>query len=243
MPVLDVERGAPRSVLRYQPNLATNQASAPPVSRRSRVRVDMSAPTMKTIPDDLDTEEGLSPSLPRRSVSSVPRRRSLFASSVRSPRRLPPLLYLGSGLITFVLLWVGVGQALVWGNNVVNGWRYGYPRTFQVDAVVGHQDSPNQPSHFLTINLHGQIQIIEWPGGDASRARVYLIEQLVGPGSDLEPVTLRFLDLTEDHLPDMVITVQNTQIVFINDQGSFRQLRPEEQQPIMQRLRQMEQAP
>lgn len=140
--------------------------------------------------------------------------------------------------MAFVLLLVGVTQAFIWGNNVLNGLCYGYPRSFQVDAVVGHNDSPSAPSHFLAINLHGQVEVVEWPGGNASHARVYLGPQLFGPGSDLEPVTLRFVNLTGNHLPDMVIAVQDSQIVLINDQGSFRPMKPEEQGPILQRLHQ-----
>lgn len=109
------------------------------------------------------------------------------------------------------------GTAFIWGNNVLNGLRYGYPRTFQMDAVVGHQDSASAPSHFLAINLRGQIEVVEWPGGNP-----YVGPQFFGAGSDLEPVTLRFVDLTGTHLSDMVIEVQGSQIVLSNDQGGFR---------------------
>ena len=50
------------------------------------------------------------------------------------------------------------------------------------------------------------------------------------------PVTLRFVDLNGDHLPDMVIEVQGSQVVFLNDQGSFRLMKPSEQNQIIQRL-------
>ena len=242
MPVLETERVAPRSALRYQPHQVTDQARqtqpAPQVSRRSRVRADASAPAVRAIPDDLEEERGASPP-GRKSITAVPRRRSRSSPPVRARRRVSLPLLLGGGLIAFVLVWVGVNQALLWGNTILNDLRFGYPRTFQVDAVIGHQDSANAPSHFLAINLHGQIEVVEWPGGDASRARVYVLQQLVGPGSDLEPVTLQFLDLTGDHLPDMVITVQHTQVALINDHSTFREVRPEEQKPIMQRLREL----
>lgn len=244
MSVLDPERVAPRSALRYQPSRVNDQAQpGPRVARRSRVRVDTFASAAKAMPDHLDQEEREDQPSRRRPGPAAPQRRSPSKPPARKRRRVPLLLSVAGVLIALVLLWEGVSQALVWGNNVFNGLRYGYPRTFQVDAVVGHQDSKNQPSHFLAINLRGQIEIIEWPGGDASHARVYVVSQLVGPGSDLEPVTLRFLDLTGDHLPEMVITFQGMQTVLINDQGSFRQLRPEEQEPIMQRLRQLEHVP
>ncbi len=34
-----------------------------------------------------------------------------------------------------------------------------YPRTFQVDAVVGHNDSATNPSHFIAMNLNGRIEM------------------------------------------------------------------------------------
>ena len=68
------------------------------------------------------------------------------------------------------------------------------PRTFQVDAVVGQGDSLVHPSHFIALNLHGQIEVIEFPGGDATHARIYLGPHLYGSNASLVPVTLQFVD-------------------------------------------------
>lgn len=238
MPVLDPERVSTRSALRYRPLPVTDQAQpGPAITRRSRVRVDSSAPATNAIPDDLEVEEEETPPR-RRSAIPVPIRK---AAPPARARRRHLMFFVGIGLMVFVLLWVGITQVFIWGNNVVNGLRYGYPRTFQVDAVVGHQDSASVPSHFLAINLRGQIEVVEWPGGNAAHARVYLGPQLFGLSSDLEPVRLRFVDLSGDHLPDMVISVENSQIVLVNAQGIFRPVESDEQGPIRQRLRQMEQ--
>ncbi|HXR66947.1 MAG TPA: hypothetical protein VN729_13525 [Ktedonobacteraceae bacterium] len=91
----------------------------------------------------------------------------------------------------------------------------------------------------MALNYHGQIEVIEFPGGDPTHARVFLGPQLFGSNSDLAPATLRFIDLNGDGKPDMVIEVQGSQIVFLNDQGSFRPLKPNEQNQIMQHLRQL----
>lgn len=240
MPVLDPERVTPRSAMRYRPLPRTDQAQSGPVTaRRSRVRADSSAPAARTIADGLDVEEKETPPPRRRSPSPTPSRKTAPVPPACARRHLHPMFFVGVGLMAFVLLWVGATQAFIWGNNVLNGLHYGYPRTFQMDAVVDHQDSASTPSHFLAINLRDQVEVVEWPGGSASHARVYLGPQLFGPGSDLEPVTLRFVDLNGDQLPDMVITVQGSQIVFINAQGSFRPMRPDEQGPIMQRLHEL----
>lgn len=136
-----------------------------------------------------------------------------------------PLFLLGIGMLVTLTLWVVGAQIISWGQSTLDTLRYGYPRTFQIDAVVGHQDSARSPSHFLLINLHGRIQVVEWPGGDASHARIYLGPQLLAPGSDQLPAILHFVDITGDHRPDMVIDVEGSRIVFINDAGSFRPLK------------------
>jgi hypothetical protein len=125
-----------------------------------------------------------------------------------------------------------------WVATTLDDIHYGRPRTFQIDAFVGHNESPGMPSHFIALNLHGRIEITELPGGDTTHARVYLGPQLYGTGADLVPVTLSFIDVNGDHRPDMIIHFQGTQVVFINDQGSFRPLRPDERSPVEQFLQQ-----
>jgi hypothetical protein len=117
--------------------------------------------------------------------------------------------------------------------------RYGRPRTFQTDAYVGHNESPGMPSHFLAVNLQGRIEIIELPGGDASHACIYIGPQLYGSDADLIPVTLSFIDVNGDKKPDMIMNFQGTHVVFINDQGGFRPLRPEERIPVEQFLQRL----
>jgi hypothetical protein len=105
---------------------------------------------------------------------------------------------------------------------------YGRPRTFQIDAVVGHNDSDAHPSHFVAINLDRHVQIIEFPGGDSSKAKIYIGPVLVGDGQDLAVVTLSFKDVNGDGKPDMIVSVQSSRFVFINDNGAFRPGRPGE---------------
>jgi hypothetical protein len=124
---------------------------------------------------------------------------------------------------------------VVCGNAVVSWWTihlddstYGRPRTFQIDAVVGHNDSAENPSHFEAINLNRHIIVIELPGGDSSKARIYNITTLFGNGQELTPVTLSFKDVNNDGLLDMEVHIQGQTIVFINENGQFRPLKPTE---------------
>ncbi len=128
------------------------------------------------------------------------------------------------------VLGVAVSFCLVTGGQLATAWwhtsqddaHYGRPRTMQVDAVVGHQDSRAHPSHFIALNLHRQVLVIELPGGDATHAHVYMGPLLMGEGSDLVPVTLEVRDVNGDHTPDLVVHIGQNTLVFVNDGGTFR---------------------
>src|SRR5260221_8793924 len=92
--------------------------------------------------------------------------------SHRTDLHLHWLLLVGVGMLAMFALWV-VGTGLVtWGSTQLDDWQYGRPRTFQIDARVGHNDAVT-PSHFIAMNLNRHVMIIELPGGDTSKARIY----------------------------------------------------------------------
>jgi len=67
------------------------------------------------------------------------------------------MIGIGIGMILAVVL-VLLGQALIgWVGNTWNDLHYGYPRTYQTDAVVGHGDSAAHPSHFLEVKQGNRI--------------------------------------------------------------------------------------
>jgi hypothetical protein len=174
--------------------------------------------------------------------------KTLMPKKAAGKKRLPstirhahPLLYLGIGMLVMLALWTLTMGVTGWVGKTLDDIHYGYPRTYQTDAFVGHNETSGIPSHFIAINLHGHIEVIEFPGGDASHARIYMGPQLYTSGSDLAPATLTFADLNGDHLPDMIINVQGSQIVFINDQGQFRPMRSDELQKIQQALQHLKQ--
>jgi hypothetical protein len=189
------------------------------------------------------TSTSKTPAHERTKVTDVP---SLLGTSLphtlsrrRKPIKLPkahPLFYLGVGMIAMLLLWFTVSTAVNWVQTTLDDIHYGYPRTFQTDAWVGHNEQTGTPSHFIAINLHGHIEVIEIAGGDPAHTRIYSGPQLYGPGSDLAPVTLRFLDVNGDHKPDMIVSFQDTHLVYINDQGGFRPMLPSERPQVEQVL-------
>ena len=86
----------------------------------------------------------------------------------RQHRRVHWSLIFGIGMVVMLALWIGGNMLLTWWTITQDDWHYGRPRTFQTDAVVGHADSPAQPSHFIAINFNRHVEIIELPGGDSS---------------------------------------------------------------------------
>jgi len=173
----------------------------------------------------------------RARINSKALRRTPAQPSQRSSRlRFHPVVVLSACILCMFVLWILLTAGLSWWNDTMDTLHYGYPRTFQIDAVVGHTDSISNSSHFLALNLHGRIEIIEFPGGDGSHARIFLGPQLFGSNADKAPVTLKFADVNGDQKPDMLVFFQSSWIVLINDQGSFRPSTDQEHQEAVQYL-------
>jgi len=135
------------------------------------------------------------------------------------------LVPLGSGMLV-ALFAVLLGQALLsWSATMWDDLHYGRPRTAQVDAFVGHE-AGHTPSHFLVLNLHGHIEILEFPGGDPTHTKVYLGPQIGGVGADLVPVTIHFVPSQYPQHPDMLVVFQGTQLRFHNVDGGFQVAAP-----------------
>ena len=171
MPVLtSTDRLTPKSTLRHRPIDPDTKATEPPrIPRASRTQTHKPSAAI-TIPID------------------VP----VWKHSGKSQGEWRQhLLIVGIGVgMTFAVVLVVLGQVLIgWIGTAVNDLHYGRPRTYQVDAVVGQNDSVAHPSHFVALNLRGQIEVIEFPAGDATHAKIYLGPHLYGSEADLVPVT------------------------------------------------------
>lgn len=231
MPVLEQERCGTRSALRYRPLATAYARSALVASSTGRTTASARTAAVPTHPDHLGTGEYR---YVRHRVNPSPSHKAPAAA--RSWRRVPPLVFVGLGLVTMLLLWMGVSLVMRWGTNELNTLKYGNPRTFQIDAVVGHEDSPQHPSHFLAVNLHGTVTIIEFPAGDPSRTRVLATTSIPGPDAAQVVVTLRFLDINHNGKPDMLVDINGMQSVLVNDGTSFRSPTPAEQQELFNAL-------
>ncbi len=131
------------------------------------------------------------------------------------------LTSIGIGMMVAIVA-VLLGQLLLtWFTATWDDLHYGYPRTYQTDAFVGHE-AGRTPSHFIVLNLHGRVEILELQGSDPTKTKIYIGPHITGPGAESVLVTLQFVDPYHTHHPDMVIQFQGTQVVFRNVHGTFQ---------------------
>ena len=163
-------------------------------------------------------------------TDDIPIRRSDHLQLVESngKPRFHWLVFVGMAMFTMLVGWVVLTMLSSWWQVTQDDLHYGRPRTYQTDMAVGHNDSVANPSHFIALNIKSHIEIIEFPGGDTSKARIYVGPTLIGTGQDLAAVTLTFKDVNGDGKLDMIVNVQDSHFVFINDNGQFRPARPGE---------------
>ncbi len=134
-------------------------------------------------------------------------------------RKVHWTLILGIGMALMLGLYLGLSWVTNWWVNHQLDTTYGMPRTYQVDAVVGHEDSVVNPSHFIFLNLGGHIEIIELPGGNASKAKIYVGPVLFSDNASLIPVTGEFKNVggTEE----MLVYIQDKTLIYVSDGTKF----------------------
>ncbi len=190
----------------------------------------------KRYPNPLDLADDLDlPEEPKRMPTSARRyidthgypvirqgNREIVVHQGRPPQRIHWMFILWGGMLVmlaFYLLWT-------WGSNWWTDHQlyatYGFPRTYQVDEVVGHSDSTDHPTHFIFLNLQGHVLIIELPGGDSSHAKIYSGPQIFADNPASVPVTAEFKDLNGDGKVDMIVHIGEQRIIYLNDGTQFK---------------------
>ena len=130
--------------------------------------------------------------------------------------------YVGVGMLAALAMWVTASSLLAWGTTKYNDIIYGNPRIFQTDQLVRHNnDSPAHPSHFVALNLHGQVIIIELPAGDPTKSIDYIGPDLIAAGDEQIPITLTFSDVNKDGKLDMIVHIQDKEVHFCNNGTKF----------------------
>jgi hypothetical protein len=144
----------------------------------------------------------------------------------RRRRPLHGTVYVGLMLLCMVVGFVLFSALTTWWQHTDDYLHYGMPRTYQMDAVVGHQDSAAHPSHFLALNLDGHLSVIEMQGGDLSKTVVYGGPVIYGQGADLVAVTLSVAH-DQNGKPELVLHYQNNEVILYDGKDGKFHLQPQ----------------
>ncbi len=175
--------------------------------------------------EELDFDPAPAPPRPLRAVSAaqvspaVPARPNSPATAW--PGQAKPAAIAIGGTAAVLFAYLLISTVVGWLGTKADDLQYGRPRTFQTDAYVGHNETSGNPTHFVAINLNHQVDIIELPGGDVTKARAISGPYLFGTDEDLTPVRLEVRDLNGDAKPDLLVNVKNEQVVYINGGDDF----------------------
>ncbi len=133
--------------------------------------------------------------------------------------RTPYLLTLLLCLIAIMLV---ANNVMLWAQTKIDDMRYGRPRTMHLAGHVGHNEASGTPTQFVAMNLNRRVVVFEIPGGDVSKTRAMTGPYLFGANEDLTPVRLRFGYVNEDRETDLIVSVKDEEIIYINENGGFR---------------------
>jgi hypothetical protein len=79
-------------------------------------------------------------------------------------RRLDRTSLVMLGCLLFIVMvggWWLFSTLTAWWTNWQDDLHYGNPRTFQVDHFVDQGDSPDHPDHFIVVNAHGRVIVVQ----------------------------------------------------------------------------------
>lgn len=174
---------------------------------------------------------------PGRSIQRqpAPRRNASEGLNVSGVQARAVAILAGAAL-TALVLYVTVSAAVEWTQVKLDDFQYGRPRTTQLDAFVGHNEAEGVPSHFLAMNLNRRVTVIEMPGGDPTKATTIVGPYLFGQGEDLTPVQAAVQDVNADSKPDLIVSVKNEQLIYLNDGAAFKLMTPEERGALQKQL-------
>ena len=104
---------------------------------------------------------------------------------------------------------------------------YGTPfRTSQADQYMNLGDSPDHPDHFIALNLHGVIEIIQINPLDSKKDKSYVLASV---GDQNTPASLSFRDTTGSGRIDVIVTIGEATpytIVLMNTSSTLTPTQP-----------------
>lgn len=170
---------------------------------------------------------------------AVPPRRSALLDDESNPRKtriMKPqrrfdrwtlITWLCLAIIVMVVGWFLLSKVADWWTGVQENIQYGTPfRTFQADQYMGMGDSPDHPDHFIALNLHGVIEVVQINPLDRKRDAVYVLANI---GDDSTPASLTFRDTTSSGRVDVIVTIGDTTpytIILLNNGNTLTPTQP-----------------
>jgi hypothetical protein len=147
----------------------------------------------------------------------------------RLPLRREHMQFAALLVLIAATLHLSVGRGRIW----IDDLRYGRPRTTQISAFVGHNEASGQPTHFVAMNLNRRVVVIALPGGDSTQAQTLQGPYLFGANEHLTPVHLRVTDVNQDEMADLIISVKNEEIIYMNTGENFRLINDDERKQLI----------
>jgi hypothetical protein len=149
-------------------------------------------------------------------------------TSVRAGNRLAWVFQVSIYVIAFVTLALALSRGMEWSRRTLDDLRYGMPRTVHLTGVVGGGDTAAHPTRFIGLNLDGHVSVLVAPAGDTSRMAFLPGPYVIGNDGQAATPLLSLADLTGDGAPDLLLTIRGEMIVYVNHDGTFALLTPEE---------------
>lgn len=158
-----------------------------------------------------------SPSSARRYTPSHPQE-----DASRRPSRSFSTLIVGSSVLAGILIALLIPPLWQRGSDQ---FQYGFPRTYQVDANVGHGTKQYPDTHFIALNNRGYVEVIEIPEGVPDRShppQMYLVARPDNATADQAPATLTFEDVLGNGKMDMIVHCNGNEVILYNDGSTFK---------------------
>ena len=129
------------------------------------------------------------------------------------------------GMLIFAVLLIFLQFVVTpWWQSVTDQWQYGNSKISTIEVVVGHQDSEAHPTAILSFDLHGRVEVIELPGGNAAKAESYPVAYIYGEKRDHRVITVEPVDVNHDGKLDLLVHIEGmtaTPILY-NTGSAFR---------------------
>ncbi len=132
------------------------------------------------------------------------------------------LTWVGVALFIMILGWIAFNAIGSWWQGVLDNIAYGTPRTFQTDANVGHY---GRVSHFIVINLNGEVEVIETQKGHPEASKIYTIVTMPEDQWSI-PATITFQEINKDGRIDALVHFGQTEIPMYNNGTGFQSQPP-----------------